>query len=59
MENKGQSEKKRERNNENNCLISLLRGQFLDSKPKLEEFFLIFRRFFENSYAVDTNEKIQ
>ena len=32
--NKRQSKKKRERNDENNCLICFIRGQFLDSKAK-------------------------
>ena len=34
LRNKGQSKKNRERNDENNCLICFLRGQFLDSKAK-------------------------
>ena len=29
--------KKRERNDENSCLIGFLRGQFVDSKSKIEE----------------------
>ena len=28
------------------------------AKPKLEEFPLIFRRFFDNSYGLDTHKKI-
>ena len=32
--NKGESKKKRERNDGDNCLIGFLRGQFLDSKGK-------------------------
>ena len=28
-------EKKRDRNDENNCLIGFLRGQFLESKAKI------------------------
>ena len=35
LRNKRQSKKKRERNDENNCLIYLIRGQFLDSKAKI------------------------
>ena len=34
LQNKGQSKKNRERDDENNCLICFLRGQFLDSKAK-------------------------
>ena len=32
--NKGQSKMKRERNDENSCLLGFLRAQFLDSKAK-------------------------
>ena len=34
LQNKGQNKKKRERNDENNCLICFLRGQFQDRRAK-------------------------
>ena len=37
LQKKEQSKKNRERNDENNCLICFLRGQFLDSKAKTRE----------------------
>ena len=54
LQNKGQSKKKRERNDKNNCLICFLRGQFPDSKAKTRGIALNIR-FFENSYTVDTH----
>ena len=55
LQNKGQSKKKRERNDKNNCLICFLREQFPDSKAKTRGIALNIRRFFENSYTVDTH----
>ena len=57
--NKGQSSIKTDRNDENNCFIGFLRGQFLDSKARTRGIALIFWKLFENSYAVDTHQKIQ
>ena len=47
--------KNAERNGKNYCLNGFLRGQFLDSKAKLEELPLIFRKFFENFYVIAPN----
>ena len=56
LRNKGQSKKKRERNMR---ITALSEGNSWIEKPKLDEFPLIFRRFFKNPYAVDTHQKIK
>ena len=53
--NKGQSKNKRERNDKNNCLIGLLRGEFLDSKAKTRG--IVLERFSGNSYSAYTHQK--
>ena len=52
--NKGQN-KKRYRIDKNNCLMAASEGNSWIAKPKLEKLPLIFWRFFETSYAVDTH----
>ena len=46
------------RNDESNCFICFLRGKLLGSKAKTRGITLKFRKFFENSYTVDTHHNI-